>query len=580
MLDRTKARASQLGVNRTQLVALFVVSTLNLATSAQAGPRLVRIIWDLGQSPPEELYYKEEPFTETGVRRWVVPPKDEFEDKGIKPFNPKTETILRKGDQVRVYLVNYNPVSHVHEKTVVTIVPPAPSTIGAVLNATALALLGGAALPKGMPMAIVEFRPSDSLCRGELAEKVQKLTKRWDHFEAKLRNLRRLALGLGANAREIRLDALSEILPAIPTHEALWSKFDNHKAWYTVLGLMMDQAKPKDAEARGRKLGNEFFDNQFNKLGITKIERLARELPTELLKLDDDRLSLVEDLNKKLGKQKEKKEFDNARACAKRVKILSENLSKSGEKLVPLLKFLGDPNLEPVAIITKYKTVRGMYKQYKTKLTEESWAQQAVEITVPTKGVIPEDASVRLDAIFKSPDKESVAKIQRSLVLKVGKHYPLLVIGVGVGFNALDFRKLALVKDPTTDSKGAARDRLIIVDDDSYNNIVPVWIQNIKVVELSRGGAFYGTFGTTPDRNIFKDLILGGSFYYSPWRTTFTVGALGAKGSTEEDLEPITELFSDDDGFALGGVKPDNVPMADRWQWALYFSVAFTLYSR
>jgi hypothetical protein len=98
-------------------------------------------------------------------------------------------------------------------------------------------------------------------------------------------------------------------------------------------------------------------------------------------------------------------------------------------------------------------------------------------------------------------------------------------------------------------------------------------------MELPDAGV-YGTFGTTPDRNVFKNAIAGGSVFVPRWRTLFTAGVMFARYHEDEDLKPVITRFSDASGFALPDVPATNVSLArPPLHKSFYWSVTFALAS-
>src|SRR5437762_2873343 len=124
--------------------AFATVALLACAGPVRAEPRLVRIIWDIGQ---QAVYYRMDPRTNVGHDVFVVP--DDALHAGNMRFIRQTATaFLRKGDHVRIYVVNYNSVSHVwHESSVIEQVALSPSLVGPLLNALTLAVSGLVKVP-------------------------------------------------------------------------------------------------------------------------------------------------------------------------------------------------------------------------------------------------------------------------------------------------------------------------------------------------------------------------------------------------------------------------------------------------
>ena len=108
---------------------------------------------------------------------------------------------------------------------------------------------------------------------------------------------------------------------------------------------------------------------------------------------------------------------------------------------------------------------------------------------------------------------------------------------------------------------------------------MPVWLQSVRLIRIREVG-LYATFGTTPDRNIFKNAIGGFSISVPRWRTTFTGGFITARGYEEDDLETLRARFSDANGFVLENTDLGKLPLPKtRWVKSRYASVSFTLAS-
>ena len=243
------------------------------------------------------------------------------------------------------------------------------------------------------------------------------------------------------------------------------------------------------------------------------------------------------------------------------------------------LREIAQDEASPLRVtLARFQAAGNMWKLYSGKLEKPKWHEEAIELVV--KDPIQGNVVLRVDGAFISPEKTVTERLQRSVVLGVRPHVPTLVISSGVGSHDFKFKKLEVVKTTTTtDGTTTTKNVLRATDDTSWQRIVPVWIQSIRVLEVPDAG-IYGTFGTTPDRNIFKNGILGGSVYVPRWRTMFTAGVMFARYHEEEDLEPVITQFSDASGFALADVSATNVPLPrPPVHKSFYWSVTFGLAS-
>ena len=250
-------------------------------------------------------------------------------------------------------------------------------------------------------------------------------------------------------------------------------------------------------------------------------------------------------------------------ALAATYSTLYDVVSKEGQKVADVL--------------SDHNEAVQLYGSYKEKLTGDSWLADPVEVVL--EDPIVADSVLRLDVTFRAADEDKPQFWQRSVAMRTKRHYPQYILNVGVGFNSFDFKSLALEQTTTADSTGSLRNTLTEQDDSSYERVTPVWLQSIKIGPADGGPAIYGTFGTTPDRNIFRNLVLGGSYYHPPWRTLFTVGVMGARGFTEEDLESLKMEFTDGN-FALSGTDLELLPLpSEPWHWSFLFGLTFNVLS-
>jgi hypothetical protein len=520
------------------LRALVLAATLGAAAPAGADPRLVRVIWDVGQGV---VHYKVFEQTQPGHDGFAVPA--DAAQAALAGFVTQTAgAVLRKDDRVRLYVVNYNPVAHVwDDSSVVEQIAKEPSLVGPLLNAALLAITGAAKFSTvtGSSFAMTRAVPADPGCGnlGTARTRLQDLQN-----AAKALHTDAADVVAGANTAGLRADAKK--LAGIPTHATLWQLFDNARAWDAVLTVF----------------GGDF---------TTKYATLATKIQGIDPKVDAANAALLA--------------FDHeialqtiTDACFETAKLLVE---RRGHVVAFLEEVAGDESPLRQTLAT-FEAAGTLWSGYRRKLSRRSnantWTDEAIEIIL--KEPIKTDAVLRIDAIFGSPDKTVTEQTQRSLVLEVQTHFPVLVIGSGVGYNNFNFKKLKIVKETTTAADGtvSAKSKFEIVDDTTWEAIIPVWIQSIRVFASSKAG-LYGMFGTTPDRNIFKNAILGGSVVVPRWRTAFSFGAITARGYQAKDLQPIVDKFSSG-GFALADVTADNValPTLD-WKWSPYVSVTFTL---
>ncbi len=500
---------------RTGLLAFVALLTITSPALAE-GPRLVRVIWDVGQG---QVFYRFEDQADTEADGFVVPAgaidAKDFTLASNRPF-------LRKGDRVRVYAVNYNPVAHVwHESSTAENVPLAPSIAGPLINAALLAVTGGGQMSAWA--TVLETKPPDE-CEGVIGAVT---ALRGDVVAA-------LKAGGDLVADANAIEDLAKRVDKAPTSPDLWPIFRADQALDKLKVLVGTDADTKFDGFRGKRgdlvKGVEAFNAQ-------------------LLKTDT--------------------EMTTAPACGAKHK-------STRDALVEAMKDMLADGSAVRKVLARLESASSAWDAMKARLARP-WTDDAIPIVI--KEAVPADAVVRIDAVFVSVDKSLNRRIQRTLVLEVEPHMPLLTVSTGVGFNWLRFKTLQITQGtaPNKDGVTVARNRLEIVDDTDWNSMTPVWLQNIRVWGHGDLGV-YGTFGTTPDRNIFENAIVGGSLVIRRWRTTVTVAGITARGYREKDLEPVRTRFSDADGFTIPDVKLDAVPLPPAsWKWSPMVSVTINV---
>ena len=507
------------------------------AVPASADPRLVRVIWDVGR---QTVYTRAFERTEPGHDKFDVPASAALaEIAGFARY--EGYEVMRKGDRVRLYVVNYNSVSHLwHESSVVEQIRPDPNLVGALINSGLLAvtgvikLPGGGIAPTGPGVAALSSTGSADPCNDLIAALNALRTAANTLYDRATRLQQQAAsLGLAADAGKVA---------RAPTQPVMWKEFDNRQAW---------MALTTNVAVAGFNFETKYaaFPND-----IREINNAVREVNRALLVLDH---AIV-----------------NPSGCSE---TTTKAIIAHRDNLVTFVKDTAAAESPLRETIAAFTAANNQWSEYKRKLNSETWASDAQEVIV--KEPIIEDAVLRLDAVFVSPDKTFTERTQRSLVLRVANHFPTLLIGSGVAFNNFRFKKLQIEQSATTAADGSplAKGRVVMVDDTSWQRIVPIWIQNVRV-KTGKHAGLYGTFGTTPDRNIFKNAIVGASLLVPRWRTTFTGGVITARGHYEEDLRDIVARFSDPSGFAVKDTAIASLPLPKTaWKRSPFVSITFTL---
>ena len=207
---------------------------LAVATPALAGPRLVRVIWDVGNGA---VYVKPYPRTQAGHDAFVVPRGREaaIADR-FSVLTTSDAAVLEKGDAVRLYVVNYNAVAHVWgDKSTAEAVALAPSLVHALLNAEVLAITGVGKLPS-TPPAGFNFTVERPTAPGATPDRCREVPL----LAAARDTLRQATVRLYDTARTVgeaapRLAAAAGQLGRVTTHPKMWGEFDSARARTLVL---------------------------------------------------------------------------------------------------------------------------------------------------------------------------------------------------------------------------------------------------------------------------------------------------------------------------------------------------------
>lgn len=522
--------------SRTGLSLLVVALSLLAAVPAVAEQRLVRVLWDVGR---KVVYVQVNDRAKAGHDGFSVPAtEDAAHTAGFNKY--EDYSVLKRGDRVRLYVVNYNPVAHVwHESSVAEQIAPEPSALAAILKATVTGITGGLATPAfAVTLRVGVTDPKldkpDDLCAA--------LNQPFRALVQAASTLDQTAVKVDGLAAELKLNADATTVTDFPTRPDVWNTFDNKGAWELIRDFAVK------------------FPGKYS----------------ELEKLLDGATAAVLDANSKLiafDRESTKLSVNNPTApCL-------ADFAENRERVQAFMRFVTAADSSLSLIDTKYRATKKLLGGYEKRLTSPDWSADAVEVIV--KEPVVENGALRLDGVFVSPNALFTTRIQRSLVLKVQTHLPALTISSGVAVHGFKFKTLAISQDTSTAADGtvSAKGRIAIVDDPKWDKFVPVWIQNVRLVSFGAAG-LYATFGTTPDRNIFKNGIAGFSVVVPRLRAAFTGGIIAARGYEEEDLKPLVAKFSDGSGFAIKDAALATLPLEEpKWKQAGYFSVTFMLVS-
>ena len=105
-------------------------------------------------------------------------------------------------------------------------------------------------------------------------------------------------------------------------------------------------------------------------------------------------------------------------------------------------------------------------------------------------------------------------------------------------------------------------------------NLRPTSAAFLTHFRVVRGKWLYASVGTTADRNVFNNVILGASFYIPRWRAAVTFGPVWARGSIEEDvLDATLAVTNPVTGLAVGSIS--GLRDTATWHWRPFVSVSF-----
>jgi hypothetical protein len=179
-----------------------------------------------------------------------------------------------------------------------------------------------------------------------------------------------------------------------------------------------------------------------------------------------------------------------------------------------------------------------------------------------------------IDLPFRPQDKEATQREYRYLVLQT-ENLPRFFTSLGIAYNQLNFKKLQLVQVPPAEGNELTK-VLEVADDQDFRAITGSVLGHVgDGVPLGEFRVpLYFTFGTTPDKNVFRNWILGGSVYLPPIRSVITVGTLLAKGSSEEDIQAQKMRY---DPY-VSTVDVSKVPSVATWHSSFFVSLSVSIF--
>jgi len=509
------------------VLAVVLIAFLPQVAEAQ-NPRLVRVIWDVGNS---EIYYKD---TERVLNQgtWTFPTRQEADWPAVNDF-VKYETgddpFLEDGDHVRVYITNYNPVSHVPGQTAQTVIRDQPPAVSfSLLNLLALLSSGtfaGAAMAPPTEFGIEQIDPS---LEASDCESLATWRECFAYVDALITNLSEPIANVGKY--KVIIDAIDERTKNTPANQ--WDVFKNAEAMRNLADcldeIVGDPGYPNHVEffkaaEKDFKILNDQSDTIAKVLGIFDAVYIR---------------DLVED------------------TADVRTEIVSAR-ERFGQALVSALT-------GPAAIMQKTKAAKNTLDGYDNAWKLKNEAKYVVE--VPISGAANSGSVVVVDQTFKSPDRNSKAVIHKTLDLPVAHAHPVTFASVGLAFtqSGFGFAENTFRQEPGDPS-------IIRWEQAETGKYQIMTVSLLTHFRIKNG--FYGSIGTTADRNIFRNIILGGSYYHPQWRTVFTVGTIAAKGATVEDLALIAEQYSNPDGTVIAGTVPAFIDDEVEWHWKLFVGV-------
>ena len=190
---------------------------------------------------------------------------------------------------------------------------------------------------------------------------------------------------------------------------------------------------------------------------------------------------------------------------------------------------------------------------------------------------LPAGRRVVVQVPFVSGSEESRVRITRNLLLVSEHYYPAVFATVGVMgiVSDFDFKVPILAEELNGGGDGVVR-RFDVDDADRFGPMNAAFLTHIT---LGRPMWLYASVGTTADRNIFRNLMVGVSFYIPRWRSAVSVGGIAAQGAREDAIrEAAGALTNPVTGLAVGSAS--GLRGTEGWHYRGFLGLSFNPFAR
>jgi hypothetical protein len=550
-------------------VIIALVFVCALVGSAHAEPRHVRILWNV--AVPEHSCVRATMFTQdvgwppavTGTE-----PGPSAQTDGVTcptDWKPIAGTVVQAGDYVSALAFNYNPISFKTLAPVVTTLQPETPTavtiLGALLGRVAgvpfsgagsvvssLSVQSGSPIPeffKGSKCAGTEKDPDQ--CLDELERKVVELRDQVDTWERDLRKnaelLAQRRVDVPARLRHKPVATWNEVVAVVerPTDESDNRDLDLHK-----LSCEFSKVGGKDAFGKTCEGSDAFVQRVSEALGGV----FARIRAFDVIYAPDATQDMV------TRRDRTKRAVDGM------LEYLTASQTDVRSEVAAGVKQLADD----LAVLASYKRALDNPRAY------------AVEL--PRQGPVKSLSTLvfALPLRFVGDPDTAPAQETRTLTVPVAASLPPVLISAGVMAmpqGAFDFGTLAIQQEPA--EGGAVTKRLVAVETNEFRTVtalVATHVQVGRVFKYAWMQRIYGTLGTTADNKIFRNVLVGGSWYQPEWRSVFTVGMMMAKGASIEEIDAVIARYTVD-GVPSSDLNVAQVPLPDSRHWRFVLSWTF-----
>lgn len=501
-------------------------------------PCFVHIIWDVGTGT-----FHLRSYAFTALLDWSFPPRAGSGFQDFNTFSPADRSALRRGDHVRVHITNYNPVSHKPLKgQVLTLAPEIPPglvllaglnpILSGGLGASFNALMATTDLSRETKDPCVAAAFNVDLCLNIASDALAHTIKR----SAALRD------------RLLIFKSLDKALKGFADSELTWNTYANQTVVLQLTTAVNALVVPSpnyesfaiDVDAELTALAQALFDASAALSAVDII--CATKKPTEV----------------------------GFTACAN-AESRRRRVAAGVSALVLQLSDTAEHRSDLAVGISQYYAAKGLIASFRRKLASRDEADHVADVDLTSSA--PESATLVLDMPFGSQNKESSKQVTKSAIFRTEYVYPAVFPTVGLlAVAPFDFQDATQVEEPNQDGSGVNK-RWAIKPSDKFLPMGAALMTHFNIRWASLPRAVYGTLGTTVDKNIFNNILIGASGYVPSWRTVFTAGIVGARGSVENDVRAAFSPLQNANGFAIG--SPGGLPDTRKWHWRPSLSLSF-----